>query len=275
MKFQIRQKCYETNSSSMHSCVMTKKNKDVRMTQDEVRDEFYLNEDWYKAQHKNDEQEIVKLYFYHNEFDRSPFEVLFSFRDKLAYAVAEYCGGNYSMESYLKAEDTFDEIFKPLLIRLIGCDEIEWDNWDYSHHFIVYSNNEAEYFDEFEEVPYEKMIYIRESIKDRKISENDVVDNYYTNIDIDGKHIEDAYFDVPDFGYIDHESCGRLRKFLEINNLSLEDFLTRKDILVVIDGDEYQIFNNMVDCELIDIDNIESQYPDYIHRRRIDNEDTD
>lgn len=275
MKFQIRQKCYETNSSSMHSCVMTKKNKGVCMTQDEIRDEFYLNEDWYKERHKNDEQEIVKLHFYYNEFGRSPFEVLSSFKEKLTYAIAEYCGGNYSMKSYIEAENTFDEIFKPLLIHLIGCDDVEWSNWDGNHHFVVYSNDEAEYFDEFEEVPYEKMVYIRESVKDKKIFENDVVDNYYMNIDESGRHIEDAYFDVPDFGCIDHQSCGRLKKFLEINNLSLEDFLIRKDIVVVIDGDEYQIFNNMIDCGLVDADNIEVQYPDYIHKRRMNNEDAD
>ena len=77
MKFQTRQKCYETNSSSMHSGVMTKKNKGIRMTQDEIRDEFYLNEDWYKNNHKNDEEEVIELYFYRDGFGRSPFEVLF------------------------------------------------------------------------------------------------------------------------------------------------------------------------------------------------------
>lgn len=273
MKFQIRQKCYETNSSSMHSCVMTKKNKGVRMTQDEIRDEFYLNEDWYKAQHKNDEQEIVKLYFYHNEFGRSPFEVLSSFKDKLAYAIAEYCGSNYNMKSYISAENVFDDMFKPLLIRLIGCDDIEWDNWE-SERFVVYSDDKAEYFDEFEEVPYGKMVYINKSNK-KDFSEDDLINDCYANVDKDGRHIENAYFDVPNFGYIDHESCGRLRVFLKTNNIPLEDFLVRKDILVVIDGDEYQIFNDMVDCGLIDVDNIEVQYPDYIHKRRMNNEDAD
>lgn len=265
MKFQIRQKCYETNSSSMHSCVMTKKNKNIRMTQEEIRDEFYLNEDWYKTRHKDDEQEIVKLYFYHNEFDRSPFEVLSSFREKLAYAIAEYCGDNYSMESYLKAENTFDEMFKSLLIHLIGCDDVEWNQWE-PKQFIVYSDDKAEYFDEFEEVPYGKLVYINESNK-KDFSEDDLIDDCYANVDKDGRHIENAYFDVPNFGYIDHQSCGQLKKFLEINNLSLEDFLIRKDIVVVIDGDEYQIFNSMINCGLIDVVNIELQYPNYIHRK--------
>ena len=273
MKYQIRKSVWESNSSSMHSLVVTKKNSSVRMTQDEIRDEFYLNEDWYKAQHKDDEQEVVKLYFYHNEFGRSPFEVLSSFEDKLAYAIAEYCGSNYNMKSYISAENVFDDMFKPLLIRLIGCDDVEWNQWE-TKRFIVYSDDKAEYFDEFEEVPYGKKVYINKSNK-KDFSEDDLIDGCYANVDKDGRHIEKACFDVPNFGYIDHESCGRLRKFLKINNLSLEDFLTRKDIFVVIDGDEYQIFNNMADCGLIDVDNIEVQYPDYIHRRKIDNEDTE
>lgn len=254
MKFQIRQKCYETNSSSMHSCVMTKKNKGVRMTQDEIRDEFYLNEDWYKAQHKNDEQEIVKLYFYHNEFGRSPFEVLSSFKDKLAYAIAEYCGSNYNMKSYISAENVFDDMFKPLLIRLIGCDDVEWNQWE-AKQFIVYSDDKAEYFDEFEEVPYGKKVYINESNK-KDFSEDDLIDDCYANVDKDGRHIEKAYFDVPNFGYIDHQSADLLRKFLKTYGLSLEDFLVRKDIIVAIDGDEYQVFLSLIDCGLIDKNNI-------------------
>ena len=130
MKYQIRKSVWESNSSSMHSLVVTKKNSNIRMTQEEIRHEFYLDEDWYKERHKNNEKEIVKIDPWDNEFGRSPFDVLVTFTDKLAYAVAEYCGDNYSIESYVKSEKTFDEIFRPLLIRLIGCDDIEWDRWD-------------------------------------------------------------------------------------------------------------------------------------------------
>ena len=107
MKYQIRKGCFETNSSSMHSLIVTKKNSNVRMTQKEIREEFYLDEDWYKERHKNDEKEIVRLDLWHNEFGRSPFSVLSSFEEKLAYAIAEYCGNNYSIKSYLEADKTF------------------------------------------------------------------------------------------------------------------------------------------------------------------------
>ena len=110
MKYQVRKGCFETNSSSCHSLIVTKKNSNVRMTQQEIREEFYLNEDWYKDRHKNDEKETVEIDPWDNEFGRSPFDVLVTFRDKLAYAVAEYCGNNYSIKSYLEADKTFEDV---------------------------------------------------------------------------------------------------------------------------------------------------------------------
>ena len=259
MKFQIRQKCYETNSSSMHSCVMTKKNKGVRMTQKEIRDEFYLDEDWYKEHHKNDEEEVVKIDPWDNEFGRSPFNVLITFRDKLAYAVAEYCGNNYNIESYIKGEKVFDEIFKPLLIRLIGCDDVEWDRWD-DRHFEIYSDDNTEYFDEVEEVPYDKLIYVDKDER-KDLSDDDLVRGMYKNVDTDGRPIEEAWFDVPKFGEIDHQSAGLLKRFLKDNNLSLENYLVRKDVVVIITGDEYSTLSDMFECGLINKDSIVLQFP--------------
>lgn len=278
MKFQIRQKCYETNSSSMHSLVVTKKNSNVRMTQKEIRDEFYLDEDWYKEHHKNDEEEIVKIDPWDNEFGRSPFNVLITFRDKLAYAVAEYCGNNYSIKSYIKGENVFDEIFKPLLIRLIGCDDVEWDRWD-DRHFEIYSDGNTEYFDEVEEVPYDKLIYVDKNER-KDLSDDNLVGGMYKNVDIDGRPIEEARFDVPKFGEIDHQSAGLLKRFLKDNNLSLEDYLVRKDVVVIITGDEYSTLSDMFKCGLINKDSIVLQFPqsgsfDYFLYEEKENEKTD
>lgn len=259
MKYQIRKGCFESNSSSMHSLVVTKKNSNIRMTQEEIRDEFYLDEDWYKEQHKNDDEEIVKIDPWDNEFGRSPFSVLATFSDKLAYAVAEYCGNNYSMKSYTEAENTFDEVFRELLERLIGCDEIEWDKWD-DRHFIVYSNDKAEYFHEFEQVPYEKTIYVDNSEREG-LDKDDLIRGYYKKVDVDGKPIEEAWFDVPQFGSIDHQSKGMLKNFLKNNNITLEDYLVRKDIIVVVDGDEYCELDNLIDCGLINKDSIVLRFP--------------
>ncbi len=250
MKYQVRKGCFESNSSSMHSLVVTKKNSNIRMTQEEIREEFYLDEDWYKDRHKNDEKEIVKIDPWDNEFGRSPFDVLVTFTDKLAYAVAEYCGDNYTIESYVKSEKTFDEMFRPLLIRLIGCDDIEWDRWD-DRHFEIYSDGNTEYFDEVEEVPYQKLIYVDKNER-KDLSDDDLVRGMYKNVDIDGRPIEEAWFDVPQFGGIDHSSSGLLKKFLEQTNMTMEDYLTRKDVIVVVDGDEYCELEALIHCGLID-----------------------
>ena len=261
MKYQIRKSVWEYNSSSMHSLVVTKKNSNVRMTQEEIRAEFYLDEEWYKKLHKNDEKEIVEIDPWDNEFGRSPFDVLVTFRDKLAYAVAEYCGNNYSIKSYLESEKTFDEMFKPLLIRLIGCDDVELDRWD-DKPFEIYVGG-GDNLDEVEEVPYQKLVYIDKSER-KDLSEDDLVSGMYKNVDIDGRPIEEAWFDVPKFGGIDHQSAGLLKRFLKDNNLSLEDYLIRKDIITVITGDEFSTFTDMVTCGLIDVNHIVTQYPNYL-----------
>jgi hypothetical protein len=246
MKYQFRKGCFETNSSSMHSLIITKKNSNVRMTQQEIRDEYYLDEEWNKG--KN----IICLDKYDNDFDRSPFSVLTTFRDKLTYAIAEYCGDNYSIDSYLKAEETFDEIFRPLIIRLTGVDDVNIDYMFETKEFYIYSDKNTEYLDEAEEVPYDKRVH-REDWKRGE--------NYYESYDVDGRPIEEAWFDVPDFGSIDHQSKGLLTGFLKSNNLSLEDYLTRKDIACVIDGDEYCEFDNLIDCGLISKDSIVLRFP--------------
>lgn len=260
MKYQIRKGCFETNSSSMHSLIVTRKNSNLRMTQKEIREEFYLDEDWYKERHKNDEKEIVRLDLWDNEFGRSPFGVLSSFEKKLTYAIAEYCGDNYSIKSYLEADKTFDEVFAPLLTRLIGCDKVEWGKNDY-RHFEVYVGG-GEYLDEVEEVPYQKLVYVdKEMAKKEGLTENDLVGRCYKNVDSDGKKIEDLWIDVSDYGSIDHQSAGLLRRFLKANNLTLEDFLVRKDVVVVIDGDEYCELDNLIDCGLINKDSIVLRFP--------------
>lgn len=261
MKYQIRKSVWESNSSSMHSLVVTKKNSNVRMTQEEIRGEFYLDEEWYKDRHKNDEKEIVKIDPWDNDFGRSPFNVLVTFEDKLAYAIAEYCGNNYGIKSYLKSEKTFDEMFRPLLIRLIGCDDIEWDRWD-DRPFEIYVGG-GDNLDEVEQVPYDKLIYVDKDER-KDLSEDNLIRGRYKKVDIDGRPIEEAWFDVPKFGEIDHASSGLLKRFLKDNNLSLEDYLVRKDIITIITGDEYSTFADMVTCGLINKDSIVTQYPNYI-----------
>lgn len=46
-------------------------------------------------------------------------------------------------------------------------------------------------------------------------------------------------------GYIDHQSIGVLEGFLSRNDISIEDFIFNDRYIVVIDGDEYNVFDTM------------------------------
>lgn len=72
-------------------------------------------------------------------------------------------------------------------------------------------------------------------------------------------------------GEVDHDSCTLLIRFLTTENISLEEFITNPRYIVVIDGDEYCVFNDMKKSGLIKTDNIIKEYCDneyaydYIH----------
>ena len=259
MKYQIRKGCFETNSSSMHSLVMTKKNVNVRMTREEIRAEYYLDASWTKERTKKLGKEVLSIHTYGgNDFDRSPFTVLSSFSEKLLYAIAEYCGSNYTIQSYVEAEKRFNEMFVLLLIRLTGCDEVEYCKTS-RDSFAIYSDVGGEHIDEVEEVGYPDLVVAG---YEDDISEDDKIFGVYKNIAENGRPIEEVYFKVPDYGSVDHQSLGLLRRFLINNNLSLEDYLVRKDVVVVIDGDEYCELGKLIDCGMIDKDSIALICPD-------------
>ena len=51
--------------------------------------------------------------------------------------------------------------------------------------------------------------------------------------------------DEIDYGSVDHQSNGLLHHFLLNNNLTIEQFLTSKRYVVIIDGDEYSTTRNL------------------------------
>ncbi len=249
MKYQIRKGCFESNSSSMHSLVVTKKNSNVRMTREEIRAEYYLDASWMKERVKKVGKEILHIDVYGgNDFDRSPFTVLSSFSEKLLYAIAEYCGSNHTIQSHVEAEKRFNEMFVPLLIRLTGCDEVEYCKTS-RDCFAIYSDVGGEYMDEVEEVDYSDLVIAG---YEDNIPEDDKIFGIYKNVARNGRPIEEVWFDVPKFGSIDHASSGLLKRFLKETNMNLEEYLVRKDVVVVTDGDEYCELENLINCGLID-----------------------
>lgn len=250
MKVQIRTGMFETNSSSMHSLLIMKKRQ--TMTQKEIRDEYYLDEDWCKERGNT-----LRLDWTHEEFGRG-FDVLTSFRDKLSYALASMCGSCYSLKSYIRGENTFHEVFESLLKRLVGVDKVE-PHMD-SESFRVYSDTVTDDLNQdyttYEEVPYDDLVRNGNWSYYNKDSEP-----YYKEICNSGRKQEEIWLEVPKFGSVDHQSAGLLQRFLDKYNITLEDYLIRKDIVVIVDGDECDIFGTMLEAGIVDKNAIQIKYP--------------
>ena len=126
-----------------------------------------------------------------------------------------------------------------------------------SNPFYIYEdtidwNDDEQDVTTYEEVPYADLVY-NEGRKDGE--------DIYKDVGKSGRKIERLWLDdLFETGSIDHQSVGLLSGFLGKNGLTLKDFLVRKDIVVVIDGDEYCIFGQMVNAGLINMDNIEDVY---------------
>lgn len=240
MKMQIRTGMFETNSSSAHSLLIMKKRQ--TMTQQEIRDEFYLDEEWHK-----DRGNVLKLDFYDNNFGRS-FDVLTSFRDKLSYALASMCGNCYNLKSYIEAGDRFEKEFMPLLKKLVGVDEVEMpiDDRDFYVYSDTITDDENQDYETYEEVPYDDLVY-------SESREHGI----YRETCKSGRKQEIIWLNVPDFGSVDHASSGLLQRFMKKYGINLEDFLIRKDIVVIINGDENDILGRMIDNNLLNKEGVQ------------------
>ena len=58
-------------------------------------------------------------------------------------------------------------------------------------------------------------------------------------------------------GYVDHQSMGLLDHALEKYNIDLEEFIFNDRFIVVIDGDEYCVFDTLIESEMFNSDNVE------------------
>ena len=77
-------------------------------------------------------------------------------------------------------------------------------------------------------------------------------------------HVENfSDFDMDqldDIGWIDHQSAGRLKSFIQDHDITLEEFLTNEKYQIIVDGDEYCYFDEMIKSGLIDMKYIKEIY---------------
>lgn len=225
MKYVIRNGTWETNSSSEHCIVCTRR--DMHLTEEELRREVIIHNG--------------KL---HLQFDvregygRSPFRVLYTFIDKLSYLLCAFCGedkmdnpdwdSNYDkilniVTEILPDVEDFDlkEVEEPIFMDKHGV-ELNRDE-------VVYNDGNAFYHD-------------KEMNSWLMAKDTGMVMCY------------------PVIGSIDHQSAGVLDRFLYYHGIDIKEFLLNKKYIVIVDGDEYNVYNSLVDSGLINENIIEEVF---------------
>ena len=212
MKRTIRKGCFETNSSSMHSIVIT------NIEGKSENGNYYAN--------KNNQ---VSFFGSEIEFGRSPFEILHTFYDKVRYAIAAYKDDDNMIQEienifYIVTGNTLDIPYETEEIyrredthEIVPCYETEWSSDDDDAVRVLKADHSVE--------------------------------------------LETKEIDVIAGWGIDHESQGLLQGFLKEKGITLKEFLTNSKYMVIIDGDEYWAFENILKSGIVDTSKIVEQYP--------------
>lgn len=232
MKRQIRRGVFESNSSSQHSIAIMKTNE--KYTLDEIN-KMYLN--------KNG---VWNIGYSSMEFGRSPFRVLETFAQKWRYACASLVS-EYNDEIYVELEEIafkyipgLKEIKLPTITESIPNKDCE-ENKD-SDFCETYGMTEDELNDFL-------------SKKEKKWGLEDGEVDYW----LDSEH-KNWRYEKPNTGYVDENILGG---FLKKENISLEEFLINKKYVVICDGDEYCVYNDMKKAGLINTEMIDHEFPEY------------
>ena len=221
MKMTIRDGCCETNSSSMHSIVVTK----------ELGNSSFLDYD--SSYHFKDylirEDDIV--------FERYPFQILSTIKDKARYAIASAYKDQNKIQQII--DIVKDATGTELKVKKTRTEE--------------YRNAETK-----EEVPWYDVQWIEDPTDPKSEvvilkSEIELPPDQWT--EIEWRELEEWQ------GYVDHQSMDLLDGFIKSEGITLKEFLMEKKYLVVIDGDEYCAFDNMKRAGIINTDNIVKEFP--------------
>ena len=78
---------------------------------------------------------------------------------------------------------------------------------------------------------------------------------------VDFKFRKDKWDNKDYRGYIDHQSYGTLEAALSEFNVSLEEFIFNDRFVIVIDGDEYNVFDTLCELDIYNKEAVESIVP--------------
>ena len=238
----IRLLCFETNSSSDHSILVTKN--DAHITSRDLTAD-YDDDDYNQQEHIYvDSNGEIWLYGINHGYGRSPFEFLTSFEQKLKYAMCEFLGYKWG------DDEDYDEIYQ---------------------QFIDITKDLIPNFKDFDISTKEVDIYVDADGNELRHSQlkydhwdEDKRCSVFTYVSNDGTAKEailsDEVYEVPAIGTIDHQSSGLLTNFLKEKNVSLKEFLTNKKYAIIVTGDEYSTWPDMKNSGLIDKDFIIEEY---------------
>lgn len=237
MKRQIRRGVFETNSSSQHSLCIMKNNE--HYTPDEIAKDFCLYDN------KETGEKDCEWHIWEEDlrFGRSPFRALGNFHDKWLYACASLVD-EYNDENYKKLESLalkYVPGLKKIVIPMMSDAVADKNHPD---------NKDNEYAQKYGKTEDELNEWLEQKEKDWGIDTIEYWegDNGY------------FHFEKPYTGDTEEYILGR---FLEKENVSLEEYLINKKYVVIQDGDEYNEFGNFKKIGLINLEVIDHEYPNY------------
>ena len=251
MKRQVRRGCFETNSSSQHSLCIMKKNE--LFTTEEIMSDIYLSND-----RETGEEDCVWNIWDDLYFGRSPFSVIVSFADKWKYACASLVR-EYNDDTYKELVRLAKKYIPNLKTIKLPKTDNSVPNKDHAEH------KDDPYYQKYGKTEHELTEYLaeKEELWGFEIE-------YWTTRDGAWWH-----YDVPDVGSVDQNI---LSGFLEMEGITLEEYLINKKYVVIQDGDEYDCFGDMKRTGLINLAVIDHEYTGidlYMDERNINDEETD
>lgn len=226
MKITYRGRCFETNSSSMHSIIIT------------TNDDLLSSEDVKSLLRRGNK---ISVDIDEDDFGRGPFRLLTTVNDKLAYVIASYCGNGRSNEEINEFLEKLNGIIKE------KCPDYEGINFENEEPYNVFLDKDGE------EIPYGDVEW--EDDDEYSYRDNNGKKYRATPSDIVSYH--------PVYGGIDHQSCDLLQNFLSDRNVSLSDFIFNRRYVIVIDGDEYCELDHLLESGIIPKENIVENYRVY------------